>query len=122
MVVRALGPVYGGLSGVSLYLKGDVQFRGLTVQSLIAIQVVRDILAEMGATCVVTSGTDGRHSHSSSHYTGNAVDFRTRHLEPQDQERLATLARQRLNREYDVVLEHDPPHLHVEYDPKGRAR
>ena len=65
---------------------------------------------------LVTSGNDKVHARGSKHYTDEALDFRTKHLTPADQQRLRTEVKRRLGRDFDVVLESD--HLHVEHDPK----
>ena len=64
---------------------------------------------------VITSGTDGTHMKGSKHYTGEALDMRTRNF-PEGQlkpfmDRLQT----RLGEDYQLILEVD--HLHIEYDP-----
>jgi len=66
---------------------------------------------------VVTSGKDGVHSSTSLHYSGNAVDLRTRDRTRQEQEAIRDELRRRLNEHYDVVLESD--HLHLEYQPRS---
>jgi hypothetical protein len=58
------------------------------------------------------------HRRGSAHYTGNAVDLRTRNLTLSNRRRVASEIAERLGEDYDVVLEDDPPHLHIEYDPK----
>jgi hypothetical protein len=70
-----------------------------------------------GAECVVTSGTDGVHKAGSLHYQDRAVDFRTRNLRGQNEaEQVAQEMRDRLGREFDIVVEGD--HIHAEHDPK----
>ena len=66
--------------------------------------------------CVITSGVEGVHGRSSEHFKGDAVDFRTRHLTPEQEANISSEVRDRLGDDFDVVLESD--HLHVEYDPK----
>lgn len=70
---------------------------------------------EFGRDCVVTSLMGGEHSRNSKHYSGEAVDIRSRDLE-EDQLDLAMVELQKqLGDAYDVVLE--PTHIHIEYDP-----
>lgn len=70
-----------------------------------------------GAACIVTSGTDGHHKIDSKHYTGDALDFRIRHV---DQYQLRAIMIDidiaLPGKIFDVVLESD--HIHVEYDPE----
>lgn len=79
----------------------------------------QDMDLERGA--VITSANDGTHMQGSLHYTGLAVDLRTRDLAPATIALLAAKLRARLNGNentnlpYQVVLE--TTHVHVEYDP-----
>ena len=66
---------------------------------------------------LVTSGAEGEHSPGSLHYSGNALDFRTRDLTSYQVVCLVGRISQALGPDYDVLDEYDPPHLHVEYDP-----
>lgn len=82
---------------------------------------------------VVTSGRRPRTEGGSSlHETGNAMDIRSREWQTIDQRAFAAELRDRLGEDFDVVVEGPaaldqryqdrPPHIHVEYDPKGRHR
>ena len=78
--------------------------------------VVAEVYAELGAQCVITSGTDGKHRQDSLHYKDRALDFRTRHLAPGVAEKIAARCRDRLGKDFDIVVEGD--HIHGEFDPK----
>lgn len=67
-------------------------------------------------TPVITSWMDGKHINGSKHFSGLALDFRTRILTESEKHRFTQALRDELGRDFDVVLESD--HLHVEYDPK----
>ena len=71
-----------------------------------------------GGEVVITSAKDGTHGENSLHYSGNAMDFRTRDIQPALRAYFASVVAAKLKGEFDVVLEHD--HLHVEYDPDER--
>ena len=100
----------------SFSLKPGVTLDGLQLPMLWAIPVLANIYFQMDKHAVITSGLDGTHSHNSLHYSGNALDWRTRHLESKQKTDLARQAQDLLGPDYDVVLE--STHLHVEYDPK----
>lgn len=68
----------------------------------------------------ITSGTDGTHSEKSLHYSGNAIDLRTRNLNAGMIPAYIVAMKERLGPEFDVVLEED--HVHVEYDPKPAVK
>ena len=67
----------------------------------------------------VTSQADGEHQDNSLHFRGRAWDIRTRHMTTQDTKDWSLDLRMALGEDWDVVLEVDPPHLHIEYDPKS---
>ncbi|WP_339779876.1 hypothetical protein [uncultured Marinobacter sp.] len=100
-----------------LSFKTGVSVHGATNEIILAIMVSQSVYESRGFDCVVTSLLDGKHSRSSLHYSGNAIDLRTRHL-PDDQTKneIVDELRGGLTADYDVVLERD--HIHVEYQPK----
>lgn len=65
---------------------------------------------------VITSGADGRHSLTSLHYSGNALDLRRRNL--RNPEGVVERLKDTLGIDYDVILE--ATHIHVEYQPRRR--
>ena len=98
-------------------LKPGVSLRGVQPPVVLACIAVAGAYAALGKTCTITSVTEGRHGTGSKHYIGNAVDFRTRHLDDSETRNLAAMVRSALGAEFDVVLE--PTHLHIEFDPKS---
>ena len=70
--------------------------------------------ATVGRRAVVTSAEDGRHSTTSLHYRGRALDLRTRDLTARQAREYAKALREALGAEWEVFLEHD--HIHIEYD------
>lgn len=90
--------------------------QGITNELMLAIWVADEVYHDYGAELVITSLVDGRHSHTSLHYCGNAVDVRIRNLPPEKQEPVRTEIKARLNKHYDVILEED--HIHIEYQPR----
>jgi hypothetical protein len=98
-----------------------IKFRGsvITPKVVIIVAAVANAAAELRlpGDIYVTSGNDGQHMPGSKHYTDEALDFRSRHLTAEQQAAWVLAIRRRLGSHYDVVLEHNPEHLHVEYDP-----
>lgn len=70
-----------------------------------------------GYSCVCTSGIDGKHMEGSLHYKAKAVDLRSRHVSAEMLPKIVDELRERLGKDYDVVVEGD--HIHVENDPKS---
>jgi hypothetical protein len=99
-----------------IVLKKGVRLHGLGTEILVALISANDAYASRGKDCVITSAIDGRHSRSSKHYTGCAVDLRIRHLPEKAAESIVQELKTALGDDFDVVLEKD--HIHLEYDPK----
>ena len=97
-------------------LKKGVKLLGIRPELLIAIQIAEGIYTEHGQELVITSVCDGKHSFTSLHYSGNAVDFRTRYFDEQTILNVALALQTSLTKDFDVVIE--PTHLHIEYQPR----
>jgi len=101
-----------------LSFKPGVKIAGVRSEIAIAINVAASVYFAYGYDCIVTSVVDGKHSRGSLHYSGGAMDLRTRHLP-----NLATVKsishdiREGLTDEFDIILEKD--HIHIEFQPKG---
>lgn len=94
-----------------LKVKSDVTPKNLTIAAAIA-----NVAQLMDLELVITSGTDGKHMEGSKHYTGDALDLRTRNLTKKQQVQVMNALRKRLGPDYDLVMESD--HMHLEYDPE----
>lgn len=95
--------------------KADVDPGGIRPEIILALMVAERIWAQQGAEVVVTSMLEGRHSPTSLHYSGQAVDIRRWNL--RDPEAAVQALREALPaNQYDVILEKD--HIHVEWQPK----
>lgn len=101
---------------MALSLKPGVSLVGLDPAMVIGAIVVADAYAEIGADCIITSALDSQHSTTSLHYAGQALDFRTRMLTPEQQQELVVILKERLGQDFDVILESD--HIHVESQPR----
>jgi len=97
-------------------IKTGVKLMGIQPVMAIAYTIASDIFREEGVECVITSGLDGVHSRSSRHYSGLALDFRTRHLPTERHKPVRDKLASALGDEFDCVLESN--HIHAEYDPK----
>ena len=101
---------------MSLILKNTTRLFNLQPQTAIGIVVCANFFDEIGKHCIVTSAWDSQHRPGSLHYVGCAFDLRTRHLDDIEASAVADEIRNRLGRDFDVVLESD--HIHVEWQPK----
>ncbi len=97
-------------------LKKTVKLKGLQPQILIAVMVANDVYRDFGKELVITSVNDSKHSEFSLHYSGDAIDIRTRYFTSEEKVAVHKEIKDRLTKDFDVVLEKD--HIHIEYDPK----
>ena len=104
-------------------MKKSVSLKGLTPQMCLATLVVSSVLQDKyEVPCVLTSGNDGSHGYGSLHFSGGALDYRTKNLPSWasvDGFKLAV--EENLSDEYDTVISNlgEPDEcLHVEYQPK----
>lgn len=100
-------------------VKSGVKLTGLQPELIIGLIVCKSVYDKFGFELVITSGLEGNHSRKSLHYTGQAVDLRTRSMSKSTQERVIYEIRKRLTEDFDVVLE--ATHIHIEYQPKNNA-
>lgn len=101
---------------MKLKLKDEtIKLDGLSYEMLAAILCCMTIWKKHGMESVtVTSANDGDHIDGSLHYSGNAVDLRSRTLP--DAIGMCDELRTKLPLSYDVLIY--PTHIHIEYDPK----
>ena len=99
-------------------IKKGVSIRGLSPQMAVAFTIMKGIYDKIGigVDCVITAGCDGKHKNKSRHYSGDALDFRTRNINKQYINVIVDKIKKALGAEFNVVLH--KTHLHVEYDPK----
>lgn len=97
-------------------IKDGVRVRGIRSEISFILPVIAKIFQDLEKDFVITSGTEGRHSAGSLHYSGAAIDIRTRHLSEAQKRAVSARIIGALTHEYDVVLERD--HLHIEFQPK----
>lgn len=101
--------------------KEGTDISNIQPQVVMALISANNLYRDEGVELVYTSGRDGKHSLTSLHYSGNAVDLRISDLAEKDSflpslvcDRLAD----RLGLDYDVLLE--KTHIHLEYQPRRR--
>jgi len=99
-----------------IQIKAGAQVNGIRPEILLALMVVNEVYANHGILCVITEGTGSKHGIGSLHYVGLAVDLRTRDMPGTLQVQVTDIIRERLGKQYDVVLEKD--HIHIEFQPK----
>lgn len=98
------------------YFKDGVKVDGVKKETIELMLLLNGyFVAQIGKPFVVTSCTDGKHMKGSKHYSGYAIDIRTRHLTSSDIKMLVDWFKLHHDKEFDMVVEKD--HIHVEYDP-----
>lgn len=107
-----------------LHIKEGVRIQGLRPEMMLGIYICDQVFALSNYDCTITSCAEEStvHGFASLHYSGCAVDLRTKHLAKDADEiikRAKSIVRSlkaALGASFDVVLEKD--HIHVEYQPK----
>lgn len=96
----------------------SIGFQNLSPQIVLALIVIDQVMKQFGQEAMITSVNDAKHSKTSLHYSGNAVDLRSRWFS--DPQAVIETCRQALgnSNDFDMVLESD--HYHLEYQPKGK--
>ena len=97
--------------------KQGVRIFGLTPEILWALDQCNDVFDGHGENTTVTSGRGDVHSRQSLHYTGCAIDIRTRHIDKSKLPSIVEHLNSTLGKNYDVILEGN--HLHIEYQPRN---
>jgi len=95
---------------------------GVKPRSLVIAAAVVNAANEMKLDkyMLITSGNDGKHGIDSKHYSDEALDFRTKHLDNFQLELLIKTVKRHLGKGYQLIVEErtkENEHLHIEYDP-----
>lgn len=109
-----------------MILKRSVIIDGVRPQMMVAIGFLEAAYANFGFSLIITSAKDGNHKTGSKHYSGDGVDFRTKHLPGDVKHKILAFARAKLDPlGYDTILEYEGgenEHIHSEWDPKPGER
>ncbi len=102
-----------------LYVKNSVRPRSLVIAAAVVNASIEGQLPDL----TITSGNDSHHMEGSKHYTGDALDVRSKHLSEEQLASLVSIVRRRLGYGYQVIVEDrgkPGEHVHLEYDPASR--
>jgi hypothetical protein len=96
--------------------KGGVHSAGLKSSILTILHKVDEAHKEViGRDAIITATLNGKHMKKSLHYSGNAIDLRTRDITKVKAEELTKKLKEKVGIGYDIIFEKD--HIHLEYDP-----
>ena len=100
-------------------IKNGVRLHGVVPQMFYAANVAEKVWLEQGFShFAITSGIEGKHKHSSQHWEGHALDFRTwldkngTQMTKLQRDSLGRALRRALSDEYVVVVEGNHIHVH----------
>ena len=114
-------------------LKTGVKLSGLCPQMVIAAMVAKEEYDRYGIELVITSCNDLKHGYGSKHFSGEAFDTRTKHIESVKTQpafgldanvvkrKIRDAIAYSLGAEFDVLLERlglPNEHMHCEWHPK----
>ncbi len=88
-------------------------------QIAIVLPTLDSLIGKYDVDLVITCGREGKHSNTSLHYAGRAIDFRNRGLSADQRAEFVDAARRYLNNDFDLVNESN--HFHLEYQPKYKG-
>lgn len=101
-------------------LKPGVNITGIRNEMLWGVMAAQRVYDTLNVEMVVTSALDGKHSATSLHYAGAAVDLRINNFPTRDYAKDARdLIAAALPNDFDVILEGN--HIHLEYQPRYRG-
>jgi len=91
---------------------------------LLGLVIIDQTMTKHGGEAVITGGCEGKHSFSSLHYRGDALDIRSKDFT--DAEAVLEDCREALGHvpDFDLILEHHyqpNEHFHLEFQPKRRG-
>lgn len=94
-------------------LKQGVDLYGIRPELVAVFPIIEGICQKHGQELVITSAGDGKHSRTSLHYVGYAIDIRTRFWDREEALEITRELHQQLSQDYDSVFEGN--HIHIEY-------
>lgn len=99
-------------------VKIPVSLIGIRPEMSAAFPIIESVFVAMGYEAILTSGTEGVHKQGSLHPKGLATDWRSRHVREDLKQLLLAKLQKALQKQFQVFLEKDPEHFHIEFDPK----
>jgi hypothetical protein len=99
-----------------IFIKPGVRITGLRPEILLAAVAAERVYEVTGHDLTITACVDGKHMAGSLHYTGAAIDVRTRDVPADKLQTILAKLKECLAGDFDVLLEGD--HVHIEFQPK----
>ncbi len=104
-----------------ILFKPGVSPKHMRAAALVGLLLVQQTFADEGVDTVVTSTTEGKHTaRHSKHYSGDAFDLRSKHLQPERRGIVLNKLKSALGPDYVVILESPDQawqHYHVHFAP-----
>lgn len=99
-------------------MKIPVSLIGIRPEMSAAFPIIESVFVGMGSEAILTSGTEGEHKAGSLHPGGLATDWRSRHIREDLKQVVLVRLQKALQKQFQVLLEKNPEHFHIEFDPK----
>ena len=96
-------------------IKPGVKLLGVRPELIVGLMACQSIYQRHGIDFVITSVRDGKHSHNSLHYSGQAADLRTRQMSKGTAKQIVAEISTAVGNQFDVILESN--HIHIEFQP-----
>src|SRR3990167_8066735 len=98
---------------------------GVTPRLLIIFAGVSNVARELPWDVTITAGTDGKHMKGSKHYSGEALDIRSKNFPTKrSKQDFVSAVLLRLGPGYEMFLEQEGKpneHFHCEWDPRCKS-
>jgi len=98
-------------------IKPGVRITGMKAEMAMVMPVIDSVYRKWGVEFVVTSGVEGKHSKTSRHYLGLAIDARTRDFDPSDIPEVQKDLKNALGDDFIVIFEGN--HFHFAFKPRA---
>ena len=95
---------------------------GVEPRALLLLAAIANVSRDLPFDVTITAGTDGKHKKNSKHYTGEALDIRTKNFpSKRAKQDFISAVLLRLGAGYEFFLEDEGKaneHAHLEWDPR----
>lgn len=103
-------------------LKTGVRLHGIRPELIVAILAAEGLWAAQGVPLVITACIEGTHVEASDHYSGTAVDVRTKNLPAGKATDVTQQLQAALGEDFYILLEFvggANEHCHISWRPKA---
>jgi hypothetical protein len=102
--------------GYEMKIKPGVRITGLRPEMVLAATIADSVYKKYGQELVITSAIEGKHSKTSRHYLGFAIDTRTHYFTENEIPNVQRDLVESLGD--DFYIQYEGNHFHIQFSPK----